>query len=372
MSTSPQLDEDAWIARIERRFAIDRSRGIGIGDDAAVVPISPGARMVVSVDSQVEGTHFRRSWLTPYQLGRRGIEVALSDLAAMGARAIGVVLAIETPSLPDWVDDSYWDGVEAALEAPRGSQAAPQTAPLSLWGGNVCRTDGPLAIGITVFGELGPDETAFERSGARPGDELWISGRPGSSGQAREWLERNTTELSDETSPARTAAARSWQEPTARLDVAGELQSAAVVTAALDVSDGLDRDLRRLLSASKATATVDLDPLCQSEHSDSEHSESERFDSKPGPSVRQILYGGEDYELLFTVRPGSITETLRARLGVPLNRIGMIGGSGEEAAPATHRSQGDAKLREAGSNSKLEYRLQGRALCSSDTAWEHF
>lgn len=291
--------EDEWIERFLSRFrrSNESTDTIGIGDDAAVVPIPRGHRLVVTVDAQVHGTHFLHPWLDDATLGRRALEVSLSDLAAMGALAHGVVIAIETPELPGHVGDAFWSGVGASLEAHD----------IELWGGNVCRTDGPLAISVTALGSLAPGEIPFRRDRARIGDAIYVSGSPGRAGWARDLLGASAS-----ATPVDEFAA--WRAPRARLELGRRLRRDADVSAAIDLSDGFLRDLRRVLSASEVGARIDLAPLDPS-----------RSPESTGPTIEQILHGGEDYELLFTADPNTVDEeSLTQSTGVPVTKLGMI------------------------------------------------
>lgn len=328
--------EDAWIERIRARFhRPDPSReSIGIGDDAAVVPIPLGHRLVVSVDAQVHGTHFLHPWLDDAALGRRALEVSLSDLAAMGALAHGVVIAIETPELPGHVGESFWSGVEASLEAHG----------VELWGGNVCRTTGPLALSVTALGSLAPGESPLRRDGARIGDAIYVSGWPGRAGRARELLAAST---SHSTSPRLASEELSaWRAPRARLELGRRLRTDADVSAAIDLSDGFLRDLRRVLAASGVGARLDLAPLCR-------HGAIGPPNS-PAPTIEQILHGGEDYELLFTADPESVDpERLASAAGVAVTKLGAI-------VP-----------RDCGPD-EIDLRVGDTPISPTEIGWEHF
>jgi thiamine-monophosphate kinase len=228
---------------------------LGIGDDAALVRAR--GSLAVSVDALVEGTHFRRGWLSFEDLGYKATMAALSDLAAMGAEALGVLSAL---CLPD-------DVADADLEAlARGQAAACDEVGAAVIGGNLARGD-RLSITTTVLGEA---ERPMRRAGARPGDLLLLSGELGLAAAAVRALSRGEA-------PVREAAS-AWRRPRAR--ITDGRRAAAVAHAAIDVSDGLALDLSRLAEASEVAVVVDAAAIA-------------------GPATLDLaLHGGEDYALV--------------------------------------------------------------------------
>lgn len=287
------MDELQWVDALVERFSIPPRPGlVGPGDDAAVVPLEPGEAPVLTVDVMVDGVHFRDGWLTDAELARRSIRVSASDLAAMAAAPRGVLLSIETPELPGRVGETFWDGVDAELRA----------MDVPLLGGNVTRTSGPLSISATVLGGVIPGHEVL-RSTARAGDEVWITGVPGRALAARREMEAGE--------PRRDPCP--WRQPPNLLDAARELASRSLLSAAIDVSDGLGLDLWRLLEASTIGAVIDVRPLV----------ELGRSQSFTGFVEETVLEGGEDYELLFTTAPGSMGGDELDDMGVFLTRIGV-------------------------------------------------
>ena len=281
------LDEDAWIETILQRFPQTGSGILGPGDDAALLPLPADEVAVLTVDTLVDGTHFRPGWITDRELGWRSLAVSLSDLAAMGATPRGAVLAIETPDLPGRLGEAFFAGVEEIL----GRFDTP------LLGGNVTRTDGPLAVSSTLVGSVRPGHE-LRRDGARPGDDLWVSGVPGRAAEARR--RRAAGGPHPEPCP--------WAQPLPRVAL-GRLLRSAGVHAAIDLSDGLARDLHRLLEASGVGAEIELTVL-----------------GDDAPTLEDILEGGEDYELLFTAGAESREAIADAstRTGGVVHRIGEI------------------------------------------------
>lgn len=282
---------------IRRFFQRPAAAGVevGVGDDCAVLVPTPGARWLVSSDMLVEGRHFL-STVDPARLGHKALAVNLSDLAACGATPRGFTLALALPR----ADEAWLAGFAQGLWALADASGIP------LIGGDT--TQGPLNLCITVFGEAPPGQ-ALLRSGARVGDEIWVSGRLGDARLALEVFRGRVVLAGEAFEQVRVA----MELPTPRLALGQALRG--VATAALDISDGLLGDLGHLLTASGVGATLELAALPR----------SAVLAAQP-PAVQQecLLAGGDDYELVFTAPPGSRLPDV----GVPLTRIGRI-----EAAP---------------------------------------
>ncbi len=288
----------------------------GIGDDCAVLAPQPGMQLCVSTDMLVEGRHFLPS-ASPEGLGHKSLAVNLSDLAACGAQPIGFTLALALPS----VDDAFLDGFSRGLLQLATEHGCP------LVGGDT--TAGPLTICITVFGEV-PTGLALLRSGAQPGDDIYVSGQPGEARLALE-AHRGHVRLSAE---ALAHAQSRMDRPTPR--VALGLALRAVATAAIDVSDGLLGDLRHLLKASKLNAELQVADLPNLNHlfnailfianNDVDVGQSAHLAPKTTQDqmLGMVLAGGDDYELVFTAPPEKRTAVLAASAaaGVRVSRIG--------------------------------------------------
>lgn len=278
---------------IRRFFQRPAAAGVevGVGDDCAVLVPTPGARWLVSSDMLVEGRHFL-STVDPARLGHKALAVNLSDLAACGATPRGFTLALALPR----ADEAWLAGFAQGLWALADASGIP------LVGGDT--TQGPLNLCITVFGEAPPGQ-ALLRSGARVGDEVWVSGQLGDARLALEVF-RGTVALPGE---AFEQVRRAMELPTPRLGLGQALRG--VATAALDISDGLLGDLGHLLAASRVGATLDPEALPR----------SPVLAAQPR-AVQQacLLAGGDDYELVFTAPKG----VRLPDVGVPLTRIGRI------------------------------------------------
>jgi thiamine-monophosphate kinase len=294
--TSTAMGKGAEFDAIRRMIGSWGQFASGIGDDAAILDVPRGERLVVSVDAFVEDVHFRREWLDAREVGFRAATAALSDLAAMAALPIGLLFAIDLPD--QWIADldAIADGVRAAVEA----------AGTVIVGGNIAAgTD--LSITTTVLGH------AFEpltRRGAMPGDRLYVTGRLGGPGAAiRAWNAGNQPSAADR---ARFAA------PVARLREARILADHGA-RAAIDISDGLASELDHLAAASGLSFSVQL----------------ERIPLMPGVAVEDAVKSGEEYELLVAA-PALDAQALTDRLGCPLTEIGVVG----EAGPGSFTMNG--------------------------------
>ncbi|TAN56209.1 MAG: thiamine-phosphate kinase [Betaproteobacteria bacterium] len=276
---------------IIRRF-FDRpaaSALLGVGDDAALLAARPGMQLAVSTDLLLEGRHFRAG-ADPRKLGHKALAVNLSDMAAMGATPRWATLAIALPAADEVWLAAFADGL-FALAARYGTE---------LVGGDTTR--GPLAICITILGEV-PAGAALLRSGARSGDDLWVSGELGGAALAL-------------VHPEIAAAAARLDQPEPRVALGERLRG--VASAAIDVSDGFAQDLGHILERSACGARVDYERLPR----------AAAFAGLADATLERdcVLGGGDDYELLFTAPPcarGAI-ETLGRDLGLALTRVGSI------------------------------------------------
>lgn len=284
---------------------------VGNGDDCALIAPAPGMQLAVSTDTMVEGRHFL-STVSPARLGHKALAVNLSDLAACGASPMAFTLALTLPR----VDEAWLCGFAKGLLDLADEHNC------ELIGGDT--TAGPLSIGITVMGEV-PARQALLRSGARPGDDIWVSGFPG---LARLALEAFRGSLHPALSGEAFEATRlAMERPDPRVALGVGLRGLA--SAAIDVSDGLLGDLAHILKRSQVGASLCLDALPVGSWL-AERSADEQLDC--------ILAGGDDYELVFTARPeqrARIIE-LSASLGLVLSRIGHI-----EAEPGLRLWRGE-------------------------------
>lgn len=291
---------------IERFFKRPAVRNpLGVGDDCALLQPAAGMQLAVSSDMLVEGRHFL-STVDPFKLGHKALAVNLSDLAACGARPLAFTLALALPRA-----DEAW-----LAPFSRGLLALADQHGCELVGGDT--TQGPLNICVTVFGEV-PAGQALLRSGARAGDDLYVSGTLGDARLALEVF-RGTVSVPGEVFDA--ARAR-MEQPTPRVALGQALRG--VATAAIDVSDGLLGDLGHILKASNAGATLDLSVATSLIASCAGGAgTSGTFDAEK--RLECVLAGGDDYELCFTA-PQAARQAVHAaaqQAGTRVTRIGRI------------------------------------------------
>ncbi len=293
---------------IKRYFQRPARRALlGVGDDCALLQVTPGRNIAVSSDMLVEGRHFFAG-TDPFALGHKALAVNLSDLAACGAKPLAFTLALALPQA-----DAAW------LEPfSRGMLALADAHDCELVGGDTTR--GPLNICITVFGEVPAADgrgTALLRSGAHVGDDIYVSG---TLGDAR--LALNALLGHRPLPPALLAQARQRLEtPTPRVALGTALRG--IATAAIDISDGLLGDLGHILEASGVGARIDIAAAarlmaCQGV-------ELEALTS-PEDRLACILAGGDDYELAFTAPAGARTQVQAAAMAADtsVTRIGRV------------------------------------------------
>jgi len=308
---------------IQRFFARpSRRAALGTGDDCALLAPAPGMQLAVSSDMLVEGRHFL-STVDPARLGHKALAVNLSDLAACGAAPLAFTLALALPRAQAEFLEPFSRGLLALADA-HGCE---------LVGGDT--TQGPLNICITVFGEV-PAGQALLRSGARAGDDLWVSGTLGDARLALEVFRG----LAGVSADVFEAARARMEAPTPRVALGVALRG--IATSAIDISDGLLGDLGHVLRASGVGAVIDT-------------SLAAALMAAPFAGERRlefILAGGDDYELAFTAPPAQRMAVRQAatQAGTVAACIGSI---------------------EAGSGIRL-LDSQGQALDARYASFDHF
>ncbi|MFQ5416410.1 MAG: thiamine-phosphate kinase [Myxococcota bacterium] len=292
-----ELGEFRLIRRIERAV---RRRGqgsavvIGVGDDAAVLRARPGEDVVLTTDAAVEDVHFRWQTESARNIGRRALVANLSDLAAMGARPLGFTAALAAPPS---LSVKRVDGLVAGLLHEAAAHGCP------LVGGNVTAAR-KTSLTLAALGAVSRGR-ALTRGGSAAGDRICVTGRLGAAALALARAERRGRPLR--------------HTPTPRLAAGRALARLRAVRACIDVSDGLRADLAHLLEADGLAAELDLAALPR----------PPRFTSACAAlgvdPQALLLCGGEDYELLFTVRGRSPSAAaLGRRLGVSVSEIGRV------------------------------------------------
>ena len=300
--TVADISERELIARIQSKLPpAPPWLLVGVGDDAAVVEPERNRAEVLSVDALVDGVHFDRAFVPPDAIGHRALAVNLSDLAAMGAAPRLALLSMALPaSLPLADFDGIVDGLTALAREHR----------THVVGGNLTHTPGPLVIDVTVVGTV-KRRQALTRSGARPGDEIYVSGMLGSACAGLAVVSRQS-------SVARRLV-ESYLRPTPRVRLGLMLCRNRAASACVDLSDGLADGAHRIAEASGVGVAVDADTLPIDPEARS------LFDSKGEDAVTAAVTGGDDYELLFTVRPRTRRRLDAARRhgGAPLTKVGV-------------------------------------------------
>jgi thiamine-monophosphate kinase len=303
----PEFD---LIARIHARAASRSDVVLGIGDDAAILRVPPNRDLVVAMDTLNSGVHFPED-TAPADIGWKALAVNLSDLAAMAATPAWCTLSLSLPrSGAVWVD-GFLDGF-LALAAQHG---------VALVGGDTTR--GPLSICVTAHGFVEP-RGALRRSGARVGDDVWVTGTLGdAAGALRQWQAGGVVD------PALRVR---LDRPTPRVSAGHAL--AGIASACIDVSDGLLADLGHVCRASRVGALIDVDALPASDALRS------CFGRDTLRSLRSA--GGDDYELCFTAPPTArlAVESALQACAVPATRIGRA--TADTGEIALHDAQGAA------------------------------
>jgi thiamine-monophosphate kinase len=289
--------EKALIAQI-RRMAKGANRSViaGVGDDCAVLRVRPGHESLVTTDFTLEGIHFRRDWHPAESVGHRCLTRGLSDIAAMGGEAVAEFLSLALPrnTSQAWVE--RFAGSLIRLAKKHG---------VTLAGGDTAESPNGILADIIVVGTV-PKGQAILRSGARPGDRIYVSGELGGSAAAV---------LQMRAKPKKKLNPRDYPRhfyPEARLELGRILREKRLATAMIDTSDGLSTDLAHICEESGRGAEIEASLIPR---------------ARVGKPAREVdldlaLHGGEDYELLFTVRPGKRVPAQIA--GVPLTPIGVI------------------------------------------------
>jgi thiamine-monophosphate kinase len=272
----------------------------GIGDDCAVLGLQPGQEALVTTDFTLEGIHFRRDWHPPESVGHRCLARGLSDIAAMGGLPVAAFLSLALPrDLPQ-----AWVG-----RFTRGLIRLADEYGVTLAGGDTAQSPDGILADIMVIGAA-PKGKSVLRSGARPGDRIFVSGElGGSAGAIVEMEMRRRTRSKQKLNPT-DYPRHFFPEP--RIELGGILRKKAIASAMIDTSDGLSTDLAHLCEESGVGAELDAAPIPR---------------ARVGKPSREValdlaLHGGEDYELLFTAPPGRHVPKRLA--GVALTQIGQI------------------------------------------------
>jgi thiamine-monophosphate kinase len=253
----------------------------------------------------MEGVHFRREWITPEEAGYRAAAAALSDLAAMAARPVGVLLSLA-------VDPRR--GPEEIISFQHGAREACVREGVPIIGGDLARSPGPAVLSVEVVGR---SENPVLRSGALEGDEVWVTGQLGGAGGAVELWSRGETPPDE--------LRETFARPHPRVAEASWLAARVPLHALIDLSDGLAGDAGHLAAAS-AVALVLLEDRIPVHPGILAHPGLSSRPDERGLHLELALRGGEDYELCCAVPPGALDEWVlpfQDSFGIPLTRIGL-------------------------------------------------
>ena len=292
--TVAELGERALIERIRARIPpAPKFVVVGIGDDAAVVEPERNLLEVLTTDCQVEGVHFDQTFVGAADIGHKALAVNLSDLAAMGAAPRVALLSLVLP--PPMSVAS----VEALVD---GMTALAARARISIVGGNVARSPGPLVVDVTVTGSV-HSRRVLTRAGARAGDDLYVTGALGGAAAGLRLLRQNAASAG--------SAVERYLRPEPRTRFGLSLGRNRAARACIDLSDGLADGVRQIGEASGLGAIVEAGELPIDD----------------GATLHDALGGGEDYELLFAVSPRMRSRLKNARrlaTDLAVTRIGRL------------------------------------------------
>lgn len=292
---------ESGVIEIVRRFANGSGLSLNFADDVSVIPLSDEESLVLSVDQMNEDIHFRRTTISPRDLGYKALARSLSDLAAKGASPVGCLLSWALPQdlSAEWVE-----------EFVRGFGDYSKSVPCALLGGDTGRSGHKIFISVTVIGIEKMAHLKL-RSAAREGDTIAVTGTLGNSALGLAMLEGEVKSSQD-------FFLQCHRRPQPRLQEGQWLSRHYGVHAMMDLSDGLFVDLPRLVKSANLSARVDVSRLPYSQ-------ELKNF-VKDRPA-RWGLYGGEDYELLLTLRPGdfqTLAIDFKKNFGLSLTAIGEV------------------------------------------------
>jgi thiamine-monophosphate kinase len=302
------LGEFGLISQIEKAFGKKSPRApLGIGDDAAALFVSPGKTLLATTDMLLEGVHFDLSYTDYYSLGWKSAAVNLSDIAAMGGVPRFCLTAL---GIPDGIS------VEQINEFYKGFKALIRKYKVDLVGGDTCSSEVDLVISVTVLGEV-EKKRMLTRSGAKPGDRIFVTGSLGDSAAGLELLQMRNAEFgmrNKETTATRLV--EKHLKPLPRIEIGRKLALSACATAMIDVSDGLSSDLAHICEQSGVGADIYAEKIPLSKEI---KAAAKQLKTIP---LHYALSGGEDYELLFTISSSKLKKYRSLR--IPAREIGVI------------------------------------------------
>lgn len=325
------LAERALIERIRRSVKSPAKSSTliqGIGDDCAVLRIPAGHETLVTTDFSLENIHFRREWHPAEIVGHRCLTRGLSDIAAMGGEPIAAFVSL---AVPDDLEQRWVDGFL------RGFTALARKYGVQLAGGDTAQSPAGILADVMVLGSV-PRGKAVLRSGAKIGDDIYVTGRLGMGVAALNRLFAGESP----SQVLRDRVARKHFRPEPRIGIARLLRSKSIATAMIDVSDGLSTDLAHLCERSSVSAWI----------------AEEAMPVAKGATLKDALHGGDEYELIFTARPQKHKQVPKSAGGIPITWIGTITKDDKPNGRAPHKVW-------------LVNNERGRRELKSE-GWEHF
>ena len=302
-ASSKLSSEFELIERLSAGIHLSRRTILGIGDDCAIVS-RPRGQMLFTIDSLVENVHFDLQWGTPEELGARALAVNLSDIAAMGGRPTACVVNL---GVRQGIASRTLERIYSGL------RNAAREASTDIVGGNITRAR-ELSITIALTGEAG--RGVMRRDAARVGDEVFVTGTLGDAALGWRILAGKLKTRGDakKNRMAIKYLVERFLRPHAQLYAGQRLAALRPAPAAIDVSDGLMQDLGHIIESSGVGAEIDASRIPV----------SPAYRALMGGNLVYALTGGEDYELIFCVKPGRSETELSRRLRVAVRRIGKI------------------------------------------------
>lgn len=302
-----EIGEFGLIERIRKLVpkASDDNILVGIGDDTAVIKITPQKWLLATCDIQIEDTHFRINHGSHYQFGRRAMTVNLSDIASMGGRP---TYALVSAGLPPQMEVSDFDNLFKGMSVALAEHSA------FIVGGNLAHTSDKLTIDVFLLGKVSPDQILLRR-GAKTGDRIFVTGTLGASAAGFHVLENYGKDYPEEFAHL----VQSHLEPIARVETGAEIAKSGYATSMIDISDGLAGDLKHICDGSNVGAEIFERNIPLPEKIEKLSISKNKLDL--------ALKGGEDYELLFTMRydtPLQIIQRIAAKTGTKISEIGRI------------------------------------------------
>jgi thiamine-monophosphate kinase len=327
------LGEFGFISRIASAVRPGVGVVTGIGDDAAVTALTPGMQLLTSTDMLLEDVHFRHSWHDPFRLGRKSLAASISDIASMGGIPRWSLLSLAIPA---------GTPLEFLDEFTRGYLAMAAEHGVALIGGDTCSSRHGLAISVTIMGEQLP-ELILRRSGARPGDDIWVTGTLGDAAMGLKLLEGGfdsaqptrgdsgfdfvhpTTQPPGSSLSGVEGLVSRLLDPTPRTTAGIALAESSLASAMIDISDGILADFGHIAEMSGVGGIIRLNDL---PFSPQFRAAAARFPAFPHAFA---LAGGEYYELCFTAHPDGREKIARLmkKCGIEAAPVGIVTNSPE-------------------------------------------